>query len=281
MVKIVIDSTCELPAEILDQYDIRVAPISIQFGQDTFEEGINISHDDFYGRIERSGKIPTTAQPTPAWFAKHYRDLKNEGHSILTITITSKHSGTFESAVIAKEIVPEADVEVFDSRSISMGTGWMVLEAAREFMEGKTRSEVVARLREMRERMSIFFTPATLKYLQMSGRVSRLQFALGSILDLKPVVEVKEGLLDVCENVRTRGKAVGRLLELTAEKVGTSAPTNLAVFHARSQEEAQKLLEQAKEKLNCKETLVGEMAMSLAVHGGPGILGVIAYPAKE
>lgn len=280
MVKVVVDSTCQLPADILQQYDIRVAPISIQFGQDTFEEGIDIDHQDFYNRIEKSGRIPTTSQPTPAWFAKHYRDLTRDGHPILVITITSKHSGTYESALMAKEIVPEADVEVFDSKSISMGTGWMAIEAARAFMEGTTRKEVISRLTEIRERMSIFFTPSTLKYLQMSGRVGRLQFALGSILNLKPVVEVKDGLLDVCENVRTRGKALGRLLELTAEKVGTTAPTNLGVFHARSQDEARKLLERAKEQFNCRETILGEMAMSLAVHGGPGILGVIAYPVQ-
>lgn len=278
MVKLVVDSTCDLPEEVLQQYDIRVAPISIQFGQDTFEEGINIDHQMFYDKIEKTGKVPTTAQPTPAWFAKHYRELSNEGHSVLTITITSKHSGTYESAVMAKDIVPEADVEVFDSQSISIGTGWMALEAARAFIEGKTRDEVIAHLTSIRERMSIFFTPATLKYLQMSGRVGRLQFALGSILDLKPIVEVKDGLLEVCENVRTRGKAVGRLLDLTVEKVGTINPVNLAVFHAMSQADGQTLLDEAKKQFNCHEALLGEMAMSLAVHGGPGILGIIAYP---
>jgi len=123
MIKIITDSTNNLSQDVLDQYDIRVAPVSIQFGDETFEENVDIDHELFYRKIEELGIIPTSSQPTPAWFVRFYQELTEQGHSILVITVTSKHSGTYDSAMLAKSMVPEADVEVFDSLSISLGTG--------------------------------------------------------------------------------------------------------------------------------------------------------------
>ncbi|MEW6716843.1 MAG: DegV family protein [Chloroflexota bacterium] len=279
MIKIVTDSTCNLTEETLKQYDIRVAPIAIQFGDNTYEEEININRDLFYQKIEEMGILPTTSQPTPAWFARFYRELSEQGHSILVITITSKHSGTYDSAVLGKSMVPGADVEIFDSLSISLGTGWMVLEAARMIEKGHNRESVLRRLKEIRDRIYLYLTPATLKYLQMSGRVGRLQFAIGSLVNLKPVIAVENGVLEAIENVRTRGKAVKRLVDLMEEKVGTTDAVNVGVIHARVPEEGQDLLEQVQSRLDCKETLVADLVSSLAVHGGPGVLGLVAYRA--
>jgi DegV family protein with EDD domain len=277
MIKIVTDSTCNLSEDVLKQLDIRVAPISIQFGNETYEEDIDISRDLFYSKIDELGIIPTTSQPTPAWFAQYYRELAEQGHSILVITITSKHSGTYDSAMLAKSMVPEADVEVFDSLSISLGTGMMILEAAKAIEDGQNRPQILSRLSEIRDRCQIFITPATLKYLQMSGRVGRLQGALGSLLDLKPIIAVKEGLLEAVENVRTRGKAVNRIIELAKETIGTSDPANIAVLHARAADEGIKLLERVKPQFNCQNTYFADLVSSLAVHGGPGILALIGY----
>ena len=277
MIKIVTDSTNNLSPDVLEQYDIRVAPITIQFGNETFEEGVDIDHDLFYRKIEELGVIPTSSQPTPAWFARFYQELMEQGHTILVITVTSKHSGTYDSAMLAKSMVPEADVEVFDSLSISLGTGWMILEAAREIEAGWDRSRVLHYLKEIRERAQLIITPATLKYLQMSGRVGRLQGALASLLNVKPIIALKDGVLEAIENVRTRGKALDRVIELIENAVGTSEPINLAVMHARALEDGQKLLERAKARFNCREILMADLVCSLAVHGGPGILGLFAY----
>lgn len=277
MIKLVVDSTCNLSRDTLKKYDIRVAPISIQFANETYEEDINIDRETFYRKIEEMGIIPTTSQPTPAWFEKYYREFSELGHSILAITITSKHSGTYDSAVLAKSMVPEARVEVFDTRNISFGTGFMVLEAARAIEAGQDMQSILERLHLVRERTSLFLTPATLKYLQMSGRVGRLQFALGSMLDLKPIIAIEDGELAAKENVRTRGKAVARMLELTEEHVGTKDPIHLGVVHAKAEQEGRALLEQAQSRFNVAETLFGELVASLAVHGGPGVLGLFSY----
>jgi DegV family protein with EDD domain len=277
MVKIIADSTCNLAAEVLAKHDVRVAPITIQFGNETYEEGIDIDRDVFYRKIEEMGIIPTTSQPTPAWFSRYYKELAAQGHQILVITITSKLSGTYQSAVLAKAMAPEADVEVFDSESISLGTGWMVLEACQMAEAGRDRAAILSRLEKIRAGGYLFLTPATLKYLQMSGRVGKLQGAVASMLNVKPIIALVDGILEAGEKVRTRGKAVERLLELIEEAVGTSDPVNLAVIHARAPEEAQDLLGKAKAKFNCREVLVGDLVCSLAVHGGPGVVGLFAY----
>jgi len=278
MLKVIADSTCNLAQETLDEYDIRIAPIPIQFGDETFEEGVDIDRDLFYKKIEETGIIPTSSQPTPAWFGRYYKELHQQGHSILVITVTGKHSGTFNSATMAKSLTPEADVHVFDSKSISLGTGWMVLEAARAIRAGVTQSDVVIRIEAIRERAKLFMTPATLKYLQMSGRVGTLQGALASLLSIKPIIHLKDGLLEVMENVRTRGKSLDQLIDHLEEAVGTTAPINLAVIHARAREEGLSVLERAKDVFNVQETLFGDLVASLSAHGGPGIIGLFAYP---
>jgi len=277
MIKVIADSTCNLPQEILDEYDIRIAPIPIQFGDETFEEGVDIDRDLFYSKIEETGMIPTSSQPTPAWFGRYYEELHQQGHSILVITITEKHSGTFNAAAMAMSLAPVADVTVFDSKSISLGTGWMVLEAVRAIKAGASVSEVVNLIEGIRERAHLFITPATLKYLQMSGRVGTLQGALASLLSVKPIIQMQDGLLEVRENVRTRGKAIDQLIFRLEEAVGVTDPLNLAVIHARVEKEGLALLERAKNTFNVQETLFGDLVASLASHGGPGIIGLFAY----
>jgi DegV family protein with EDD domain len=277
VIKIVTDSTCNLSPEQLQRHDIRVAPLSIQFGAETYEEDVDIDRDLFYKKIDELGIIPTTSQPPPGRFADYYRELTGQGHSILTITLTSKHSGTYQSAVLAKDMVSEADVEVFDSTTATFGTGYMVLEAARAAEAGQSRESILKRLAEIKDNMCLFLTPATLKYLQMSGRVGRLAATFASLLDVKPIIILEDGLLTACENVRTRAKAINRMLELTEEKVGTTDPISIGVVHARSPEEGQALLEKAQARFSCQEAMIGDFVASLTVHGGPGTLGIFAY----
>ena len=277
MIKIVTDTTANLSDEIMARYDIRKVPVAIQFLHETYEEDVDIDRDMFYRKIEEMGIIPTSSQPATGRFIEVYQDLSAAGHQILSIHVTAKHSGTYQSAILASSMVPDAQVKVFDSASISLGTGYMVLEAARAAEEGQSLEQILARLRQVRERMYLFLTPATLKYLQMSGRVGRLQSALASIIQLKPIIKVQDGVLEAFENVRTRSRALNRLVELLVEAVGTHDPVNVAVVHARAVEEGRALLERLKSTFICHETLFDDLVASLAVHGGPGVVGVFAY----
>lgn len=276
MIHIIADSTCNLSDELIRKHHIRIAPISIQFGNETFEEGLEIDRETFYRKIDEMGIIPTTAQPTPSWYAGFYEEIP-AGDSAIVLTITAKHSGTYDSAILAKSMVPDADVNVFDTASISLGTGWMVLEAARRAEAGETVETIMKRLEKIRSQSTLFITPETLKYLQMSGRVGKLASALGSLLSLKPIIILEEGALAARENVRTRSKAVERLFSLTEEAFGDQL-INLGVIYAWVPDEGEYLLEEAKKRFKINEYLMEDLVASLAVHGGPGILGLTAYP---
>jgi len=277
MIKIVTDSTADVPETLLEKYDIRVVPISIQFAQETYREGIEIDRPTFYRKLEEC--MPTSSQPSPGEFHEVFEQLSGEGHSILTTTVTSKHSGTYESALLAKSMLPDADIEVFDSLSISIGTGFQALAAARAAEEGKTMAEILQRLEVIRSRMNLFYTPATTKYLERSGRVGKLAGALGSLLRVKPMVKVEDGTMEAFEKVRTRAKAIDRLVELTEQAVGTTDPVGLAVIHAEALGEAEAVRARLESSFNCQEMHVVDLACSLAVHGGPGIIGIISYNA--
>lgn len=277
MIKIIVDSTQNLPDEYLAKYDIRIAPIAIQFGNETYLENLEIDRPTFYRKIEEMGIIPTTSQPTPGAYADFYREFSKEGHQILVIAITGKLSGTYESAILAKSMVPEADVEVFDSMNISSGTGWMVMEAVRGIEAGMNRDEILARLTEIRDRSFLVLTPATLKYLQMSGRIGALKGALGSLLNVKPIIYLKDGILEAGESIRTRGKSIDRLVEYMKESLGTSDPVNMAVIHAATPDEGKTLAERVKQEFNVNEVVLHDLVASLAVHGGPGIIGLFGY----
>jgi len=275
MIKIVTDSTADVPKPLLERYDIQVVPIPIQFGHETYEEGITIDRPTFFQKIEEV--MPTSSQPAPGKLAEVYRKLAEEGHSILSLHITSQHSGTCQSALLAKSMVPEADIEVFDTLSVSIGTGYQVLAAARAAEEGKSMEEILQLLEGIRSRMHLYFTPATLKYLQKSGRVGKLAGALASLLNLKPIIKVEDGLLEAFQNVRTRSKSIDRLVELTAEAVGTTQPVKLAISHAQVDAEAEALRVRLERTFNCEEMHVVDLACSLTVHGGPGVIGIISY----
>lgn len=277
MLRIIADSTCNLPQEWLEEHDVRIAPISIQFGDEAFDEDITIDRETFYRKVDEMHIIPKTSQPSPAWFSRYYQEAVDAGLTCLVITVTSKHSGTYQSALLAKSMVPAADVEVFDSASISLGTGMMIQEAVQADQAGQDRTSILERLKAIRARSHLFLTPATLRYLQMSGRVGKLQGALASLLNVKPIISVKDGLLEARENVRTRGKAIERLIELAEQATGRVDPVHLAVIHARVAGEGQDLLRRLKARLNCIQTMTSDLVSSLAVHGGPGVIGVAVY----
>ena len=280
MIRIVTDSTCDLPKEWMKQHDIYVVPIHIQFGADTFRDGETIDPSEFYGRIERDGMLPKTSQPPPGDFIEAYRAIAAQADEIISLHVTSKLSGTYDSAKMAAEAVAErVKVHVFDSLAGSSILGYMCLEAAQMVQAGKGAAEVLKRLETTRPQANIFFTLANLKFAQMSGRVGKLQSALASLLNVQPIVRLENGLLDMTERVRTRKKAVERIIEMTRERVGNT-PVNLAVLHAQAADEAAEFLEEAKRALQCHEGFVHDLALSLAVHFGPGALALSTYPVE-
>ena len=279
MIRIVTDSTCDLSAEYLEESDLTIVPINIQFGTDTYRDGIDIDHGAFYRKIDELGILPTTSQPSAGQFVEYYRRLLDDGATdIISIHVTAKLSGTVQSAELAKEML-EGEVRVFpfDSACGSAGLGFMVVEAVRMVRDGLGVDEILDRMRTIRERMNIILALKDLRFAQMSGRVGTLQSSLVSLLNIKPIVVLEDGLLDVAEKVRTQRKALDRMMGIMVERVGTSDPVNLAVIHAQAPDLGRELLDKAKGLFNCQETFLADLTSSLVVHFGPGTLGLIAY----
>ena len=280
MIHILTDSTCDFPDEWMQQYNIHVIPIHIQFGAETFRDGETIDKATFYERIARDGVLPKTSQPPPGDFVEAYRAIASPSDEVISIHVTGKLSGTCASACMAAETVADRiKVHVFDSLAGSSILGYMCLEAARMAEAGKGADEILKRLEAVRPRINLILTLANLKFAQMSGRVGKLQGALASLLNVQPIVRLDDGLLDMAERVRTRKKAVERIIEMARERVG-DAPVHLAVLHAEAPEEGAELLEQAKRAFQYREAFVHDLALSLAVQFGPGALALSTYPAE-
>ncbi len=272
---VVTDSAASIPREMEERYQVSVVPIWIQAGNRTYREREDISTEGFYEMMQGE-EIPCTSSPPPGEFIKIYRQLAARFKEILSIHITAKGSATYQTARMAVEFVKEAKVTVYDSGTVSMGTGFLVLEAAKAAMDGLKVEDIIPRLDAIKARMHAFVAIPTLQYLRKSGRVSQGQAILGSVLSVKLVLELKDGILKVVDKVRKYPKALERILDLACAAVG-SAPSKVAVMHANCQEEAVKLCQKVKERINVKELVVGEVGASLAVHGGPGMTGIVLY----
>ena len=280
MIRIVTDSTCDLPEELMALHDIHVVPIHIQFGVETYRDGQTIDKPTFYRRVEQDGMLPKTSQPPPGDFVRMYQAIVGPADEIFSIHVTGKLSGTFNSAQLAAEALADRiKVHVFDSWAGSAGLGFMCLDAVRMAEAGKSAADILKRLETTRPQVNHLFTMANLKFAEMSGRVNKLQSALASLLNIKPIVQAEGGLMQVADQVRTRKKAIERVISIARERVGETK-VNLAVIHAQAPDEAAQMLEQARRALQVGETFVHDLALSLAVHFGPGTLAVVTYPAE-
>ncbi len=279
MIKIATDSTCDLPPEFYRQYEIAVVPINIFFGTESYLDGVTIDRPTFYQKIEELGLVPKTSQPSAGQFEETYNRLADGGATdIISLHVGAKMSGTFQSAEMAKDMVAgRVRVHTFDSGGGSAGMGFLVLEALRMTEAGRTVAEIMARLEAIRPRINILLTVRDLRYAQMSGRIGKLQASLSSLLNIKPIIVLRDGLLNVGGKVRTQSKAVDQMVKMMTERLGPRAPVNLAAIHAEAPEAAQALLERARGLFDCREIFVTDLAASLAVHFGPGTVGLVGY----
>lgn len=275
-VKVVTDSTANLPPELAQELGIRVVPYCVQFGSETFYEGVDLSREEFHRRIA-AGVFPKTSQPPIGKFLEIFQDLAKDAAGIICITLTSCHSGGYASGMAAKEMMPDTPIEIVDSRCISMGTGFQAIAAARAAVLGKSLSEIVQIAEGIRSRAHHYIALDTLKYLQMGGRVSAFQSALAGMLSVKPILHVKDGFLLPFERVRTRARSLERIVEVTVGALGEGLPARVGVYHDQAAEECRRVLETLKGRLNIRESFTGELSLALTAHSGPGMVGVISY----
>lgn len=281
MLHIVMDSAGDLPPGWLDTYAIEIIPVNIHFGEHTYLHGVDLSDEDFYRMVEENRMIPKTSQPSPYQFVEFYRRIAAPGDRILSIHVTSKLSGTYTSAVTAaRELEGELEIIPFDSMSGSAAMAFMCQEARLINRAGGSLEDILDRLNFIRTHITIILTLDTLQFARLSGRVKTLQAAMASILQVKPIIVLREGMLDMGERVRTRSRSLEQVLRMVHEKVGNRL-INAAVVHAQDLETAKELLDKVREAFNLQQVILTDLSISVAANLGPGTVGIVAYPVKE
>jgi len=275
-VAIVIDSTTNLPLDLMNKYDMReIHSVVIWSGEEMLDR-VDIQPTEFYQRLATADEMPTTSQATPGEAKAVLEKLASEGvQDVLAIHLSDKLSGTIGSMEQAIGMM-EADlrVEIVNTKSASMGSGWPILMAARAASEGKSLAECKAIAEQARDHTGVLLLVDTLEFLHRGGRIGGAQRFIGTALNLKPILEIQNGAVEALERQRTLKKALNRLVELTEERIGGRTPVYLSVLHANAEEEAQRLLEMMAAKFNPLESFIADVSPSVGTHTGPGTVGV-------
>ena len=270
----VTDSTAYIPASQVKQFDITVIPQVLIWDEQTLLDGIDIQPTAFYERMRESKTMPTTSQATIGAFKEAFEPLVEAGRPILAILISNKLSGTIQSAEQAKAEFPEATIVIIDSEAAAMAMGFQVLAAARAAGEGKSFEEVTEIARQAKLQTGVVLVVDTLEYLHRGGRIGGASRLLGTVLNLKPILELQDGVIEAVDRVRTRSKAQARLLDILEERIDGRPNLRLAVVHAAAEQQARELLEVAANRLNPMETVFSEVSPVVGAHVGPGTLGL-------
>ncbi len=273
-IAIVTDSTAYLPQELCDRYNITMLPLTLMWDGEALQDGVDIQPDAFYRRLSTSKTLPTSSQVTVGAFQKTFARLLDEGYEVLAILISSGLSGTVGSAQTARaEFPPDAPIEIVDSLTTAMEMGFHVLQAARVIEQGGTLAEARAAAEAARQYSDVILSPKTLEFLHRGGRIGGASRFLGTALNIKPILHVEEGRVEPLERVRTRKRAIRRMVNIVAERVG-DRPVRIAPQHANAPAEAEELLRQAKEKLNVIEVVPAAVSPVIGTHVGPGTLAI-------
>lgn len=288
-VRVVTDSTCDLPGEFAEQLDITVIPCNIHFGDDVYKDGIDIQPDEFYSRLVSSSKLPTTAQPSVGDFLEVYKALSSQGHDVVSVHLSAKLSGTLNSAIQAKASLESSQesgteeeslstrIEIIDSQLASVGLGAVVFAAAQVAKNDGTCDEVLAEVQGAMPRTRVYFLLDTLEYLQKGGRIGKASAFLGSLLSIKPILTVSNGEAHPFERPRTRQKGMQRLEEIARS---ASPLERLCIVHSTAPEDAEALRERLGDLMPKEDIIMSRFGPVVGTYLGPRVLGVSVTSAR-
>jgi len=271
---IITDSTAYIPADLLQKYKIHVAPQVLIWGDETFRDGVDIMPAEFYARLENSKIMPSTSQVTPGTFQEMFAELIDQDCQILAVLLSPSLSGTVASAMQARGMFSNVDVEIVESNSTAMALGFQVLAAAKAALEGCSLDECKALAEKACQHTGVVFAVDTLEFLHRGGRIGGGSRFLGTALNIKPILEVVNGHVEAIERVRTRKKSLTRLMELTEERIAGRKPVHLAVLHANAEAEAKELIDQCSARFDASELFFTEVSPVIGTHAGPGTVGL-------
>ncbi len=270
MVRIVTDSTADLTKEQQQAAGITVVPLNVHFGDQVFRDHVDLTTDEFFRRLKASPQLPRTSQPAVGVFEEAYRTLRQNGDEIVSVHLSSKVSGTYNSALMAAKEVDEEAIEVVDSLSTSMALGFMALEGARLARAGKDRATIAERLRSAVPKARVICVVDTLTYLERGGRIGKARALLGSLLNFKPILQLKDGEVVPVGRARGRPQALSRLVELLQRDGRVS---QLAIMHGAAHADAERLRQRVAASYPGLDILLTETGAVLGTHTGPGVIG--------
>jgi DegV family protein with EDD domain len=280
-IRVVTDSTADLSPEMIEQYGIKVVPLDVLIAGTVYKDKIDITNDEFYKILRSTKELPTTSQPSPAVFAETYRELADEGaEHIISIHLSSDLSGTYQSSVLAAEIVKDTvTVHHFDSRTATMGLGLLVLSVARMVESGKKLDEILTTTKRIIQEMDLYFLLDSLDNLHKGGRIGKASHLFGSLLNIKPVLNLSNGVISAYEKVRGNkdNKALERLIEILAEKIDPSKKLYCAVAYCDNREVAEYIVERLKNRVDCDEFIYLQIGSVVGTHIGMGATGMAFY----
>ena len=284
-VAIVTDSCASIPETLIQSLNIHWVPYYVHRGQEVLRDLVTVQRASFYEWLARATELPTTASPGPGDYVDIYQELADQGVTeIISIHMTSKGSGAFQAAKVAQsmmsELLPALRIEVIDTLNVSMCQGWMVIEAARAALAGRTFSDIVDHVQRMIPITRMMQTADTLKYLYMGGRIGRAKHLVGSLLNIKPLIGMEDGVIVPLGQARSRSRAYRAMVDMIEAAVGTAGRIRIAYVHAAAIEEIEKLKSLVEARLEVVESLTAELSPALGVHTGPGTAGLCYFPAE-
>lgn len=284
-VAVLTDSCASIPEAILKQLNIHTVAYYIHRGQEVLYDLVTVQRQEFLDWLVTAKTIPTTASPGPGDYFKAYQDLASQGAGeIVSIHMTSKGSGAYQAAMVAQSMVqeqmPDIRIEVVDTRNVSLCQGWMTIEAARAAIAGASLEDIIARVGDMIRVTRMIQTADTLKYLYMGGRIGMAQRLVGSLLNIKPLIGMEDGVIVPLGTARSRHQAYLAMAELVEEAVG-KGKIKIAYVHAGALEEVEKIKQLVEQRFDVIESIIAELSPALAVHTGPGTVGLCYYPVES
>jgi DegV family protein with EDD domain len=279
-VAIVTDSTADLPPNLVTQYDIHVVPQILIMGDKTWQDGVDIDPPTFYELLRTSSSFPSTSQPSVASFQALFSQLADQAEGIVAILVSDELSGTLNSARAARDTLPDIPIEIIDSRGVSMQLGLIVLAAARAAAQGQDLHAVASTARALVGRVRVYFVVDTLEYLHRGGRIGAATRLFGSALNLKPVLQVYDGIVQPVAKIRSRRKALERVYELVGEEVSNAQQLHMAVLHIAAPQEAAQLRDYLQDHFQPANLYLSECGPVVGAHAGPGTVGVAYYTGE-
>lgn len=283
-VAVVTDSCASIPESLIQSLGICWVPYYIHRGREVLRDLVTVQRESFYRWLATAEELPQTASPGPGDYLEVYQSLAEEqgAKEIISIHMTSKGSGAYQAAKVAqsalREEMPDLRIEVIDTLNVSMCQGWMVIEAARSALEDRSLTDIVDRVKAMIPTTHMIQTADTLKYLYMGGRIGKAKHLVGSLLRIKPLIGMEQGVVVPLGQARSRRKAYEMMADMVEAAVGAETRIKVAYVHAAAQEEAEKIRTLVEERLNCVESLFAELSPALGVHTGPGTAGLCYCP---